>query len=162
MLNEIDAAILNILQQNCRMPLTEIAEHVGMSIQAVSERIRKMEARGIIRRYAAIVDPAEVGKQMTAFIQVLIEHPRFDVDFSRAMSEIPEVLECHHVAGECSYLLKVKTGSPKELEQLLGDRIRTAEGVTRTITIVALSTSKEETALPIPGPPARLAGAARH
>ncbi len=150
MIDEIDGAILEILQRNCKTPLAEIAERVDLSVQSVSERVRKLEARRVIRRYAAIVDPLPLGRDITAFIHVLLEHPRFDAGFIQAVGAIPEVLECHHVVGQYSYLLKVKTTNTRALEDLLANKIKSAGGVRETMTVVALSTSKEETALPVP------------
>jgi Lrp/AsnC family transcriptional regulator, leucine-responsive regulatory protein len=155
-----DSAILEILQRNCKTPLADIAEHVGLSVPAVSERIRKLEARGIIRRYAAILDDRRLGRDITAFIHVLLEHPRYDDVFVETVSGIPEVLECHHVVGQYSYLLKVKTANTRGLEELLAKKIKAVSGVAQTMTVVALSTSKEETALPV-AVHADLAGAGR-
>ena len=149
-INGSDAHILEILQRNCKTPLAEIAEKVGLSVPAVSERVRKLEARGVIRRYAALLDPRQLGSNITAFIHVLLEHPRYERGFTETVKAIPQVLECHHTVGQYSYLLKVKTTDTQALEELLSEQIKSAEGVAQTMTVVALSTSKEETALPVP------------
>ena len=156
-----DAQILEILQRSGKTPLAEIAEKVGLSVPAVSERVRKLEAKGVILRYAAIVDSRQLGRDITAFIHVLLEHPRYDRPFITQVWDIPAVLECHHVVGQYSYLLKVKCGSTRELEDLLANGIKSAEGVAQTMTVVALSTSKEETAIPIVAG-SDLAAAGRH
>ena len=160
-LDQSDAQILEVLKRNGKAPLAEIAEKVGLSIPAVSERVRKLEARGVILRYAAILDAQQLGRDITAFIHVLLEHPRYDAPFIEHVRGIPAVLECHHVVGQYSYLLKVKTASPRELEDLLARRIKSLEGVAQTMTVVALSTSKEETAIPVVAA-AEPAGAGRH
>jgi Lrp/AsnC family leucine-responsive transcriptional regulator len=151
-IDETDAVILEVLQRNCKTPLAEIADRVDLSVQSISERVRKLEARGVIRRYTAIVDPRPLGRDITAFIHVLLEHPKFDDGFIAAVQEIPEVMECHHVVGQYSYLLKVKTTNTRALEDLLAHKIKSAGGVRETMTVVALSTSKEDTALPIEAP----------
>ena len=156
-----DAQILEILQRNGKAPLAEMAEKVGLSVPAVSERVRKLEARGVILRYAAIVDARHLGRDITAFIHVLLEHPRYDAPFIRQVEKMPSVLECHHVVGQYSYLLKVKCASTRELEELLAREIKSVEGVAQTMTVVALSTSKEETAIPVPAG-ADLAATGRH
>jgi Lrp/AsnC family leucine-responsive transcriptional regulator len=121
-------------------------------VAAVSERLRKLEGRGVIRRYVALLDAKRMGKDICAFIWVLLEHPKFDQEFQEGMSRCPEVLECHHVLGPYSYLLKVKVEDTAALEHLLSRRIKAIGGVSQTMTAVVLSTSKEETAIDIPLP----------
>jgi Lrp/AsnC family leucine-responsive transcriptional regulator len=106
------------------------------------ERVKKLEAHGVIKGYAALLDGKMVGKDITAFIGVSVGHQR-DIDrFAAQMLRYADVLECHHVTGDESFILKVKAGSTSSLERLLGE-IRSVEGVTRTVTRVALSTAKE-------------------
>lgn len=110
------------------------------------ERIKKLEAGGVIRGYQALLDSKKVGKDVTAFIGVSIGHQR-DIDsFAAQMMQYRDVLECHHVTGDESFLLKVKAANTEALERLLGE-IRSVEGVTRTVTKVVLSTAKESQAL---------------
>ncbi|MDK9700296.1 MAG: Lrp/AsnC family transcriptional regulator [bacterium] len=151
-MDAIDLKIIEILQQNGRATQSEIAPLVGLSQPAVADRIRKLEERGIIVGYAAIVDAAKLGKDITAFVSVGIEHPRFFEAFGEQMRSLPEILECYRVAGPESYLLKVKTDNTKSLDKLLVDTLRTIEGVTHTDTTIALSSIKETTALAIPTP----------
>ena len=147
-----DLEILVLVQADAKMTQSEIAEKVGLSVQAVGERLRKLEGKGIIRRYVALVDAKRLGKDITAFISVLMEHPKYDGPFQEAVARCPEVLECHHVVGPYSYLLKVKVEDTAALEDLLAHRIKSIGGVSQTVTVVALSTSKEETAIEIPLP----------
>jgi Lrp/AsnC family leucine-responsive transcriptional regulator len=122
--------------------LADIAEEVDLSAPAVMERVKKLEAHGVIKGYAALLDGKMVGKDITAFIGVSVGHQR-DIDrFAAQMLRYADVLECHHVTGDESFILKVKAGSTSSLERLLGE-IRSVEGVTRTVTRVALSTAKE-------------------
>ena len=117
-----------------------------MSAPAVMERVKKLEASGVIRGYQAVLDSKKVGKDITAFIGVSIGNQRDMEKFAQQMVGYPDVLECHHVTGEESFMLKVKSANTGSLEKLLGE-IRSVEGVTRTVTRVVLSTAKEGQAL---------------
>jgi Lrp/AsnC family transcriptional regulator, leucine-responsive regulatory protein len=122
--------------------LADIAEQVDLSAPAVMERVKKLEANGVIKGYTALLDGRTVGKDITAFIGVSIGNQR-DIDrFATQMLRQTDVLECHHVTGDESFILKVKARNTGALEKLLGE-IRSIEGVTRTITKVVLSTAKE-------------------
>ena len=122
------------------------------------ERVKKLEASGVIKGYHALLDGKKVGKDITAFIGVSIGHQR-DIDkFAAQMLQYPDVLECHHVTGDESFLLKVKSADTGSLEKLLGE-IRSVEGVTRTVTKVVLSTPKESQVLELDAGLAESAGA---
>ena len=146
MLDQIDLKILFILQNNGRSRLADIAGKVELSTPAVMERVKKLEAGGVIKGYQALVDAKKVGKDIAAFIGVSIGHQR-DIDgFAAQMLRYQDVLECHHVTGDESFILKVKSANTGSLEKLLGE-IRSVEGVTRTVTKIVLSTAKESQAL---------------
>jgi Lrp/AsnC family leucine-responsive transcriptional regulator len=142
MLDATDIKILTILQRNGRRHLAEIAREVDLSPPAVMERVKKLESRHIIKGYHALLDAKKVGKDITAFIGVSISHQRHIEGFSSRMVGYEDVLECHHVTGDESFILKVKTANTVSLEKLLAE-IRSMEGVTRTVTKVVLSSSKE-------------------
>ncbi len=144
-MDAIDLKILEILQQNGRATQLEIAQKVALSQPAVAERIRKLEERGIIKGYTAVIDASRVGKDITAFVSVGIEHPKYFDKFTETIRSLPEVLECHRVAGQESYILKIKTDNTKSLDRLLVETIRTIKGVTQTVTTIVLSSIKEET-----------------
>ncbi len=146
----LDIAILDLLQENCKQPLSAIGERVGLSAPAVVERIHKLEDAGVIRGYTAVLDARLLGRDVTAFIGVKVAHPRSVEDFLREMLPVEEVLECHHVTGAHTLLLKVKTPTTATLERLI-DRIRSVEGVTETETMVVLSTQTERWRLPLAG-----------
>lgn len=143
-MDAVDIHILERLQQDGRAPQQELAREVGLSQSSVAERIRKLEERGVIRGYTARVDAVMLGKEITAFVGVSLDHPRYFDEFAAAIKDIDEVLECHRVAGEDSYLLKVKTTSPATLDDLLVGTLRTLPGVTRTHTTIALRSLKED------------------
>ena len=110
------------------------------------ERVKKLESSGVIKGYQALVDGKKVGKDVTAFIGVSIGNQR-DIDqFADQMLRYRDVLECHHVTGDESFILKVKSANTGSLEKLLG-QIRSVAGVTRTVTKIVLSTAKESQAL---------------
>ena len=115
---------------------------MDLSSPAVMERVRKLEVQGIIKGYQAVVDPKKIGKDVTAFIGVSVDHQRHINAFASYMMRQPDVLECHHVTGEESFILKIKTANTESLEELLGE-IRSVEGVTGTVTKVVLSSVKE-------------------
>jgi len=148
LLDPIDLKILFILQNDGRRRLADIADEVELSAPAVMERVKKLEASGVIRGYQALLDGKKVGKDITAFIGVSIGNQRDMDKFARQMMHYPDVLECHHVTGDESFMLKVKSANTGSLEKLLGE-IRSVEGVTRTVTRVVLSTTKEAQALEI-------------
>lgn len=141
-LDAIDLQIVAILQQQGRIPLVKLGEQVGLSAPSVIERVKKLEDSGIITGYHASLDARRLGKDVTAFIGVSIGHPNAVGVFEKTIDGLADVLECHHVTGEHTVLLKVKTNNTSSLERLIGS-IRSIEGVARTETMVVLSTYAE-------------------
>jgi Lrp/AsnC family leucine-responsive transcriptional regulator len=144
-MDSLDYRILDMMQRDGRATQLEISRTVGLSQPAVAERIRKLEERGVITGYTARVDATKLGKDITAFVGVNIEHPKYFESFAKKVMAMPEVLEAHRVAGQDSYILKVKTANTKTLDQLLVETLRTISGVTRTHTTIVLTSIKEET-----------------
>jgi Lrp/AsnC family leucine-responsive transcriptional regulator len=144
-MDELDYRIVDLLQRDGRATQLEISRAVGLSQPAVAERIRKLEEREVITGYAARVDATKLGKDITAFIGVSIEHPKYFDGFAKKVLAMPEVLEAHRVAGQDSYILKVRTSNTRTLDSLLVETLRTISGVTRTHTTIVLSSIKEET-----------------
>jgi len=140
-----DRRILQLVQRDATLAQSEIARKVGLSTAAVNERLRKLEAGGVIRRWSALVDPAAVGAGVPAFVEVFMEHPRFEASFLKRVLSLDEVQECHHVTGEFSLLLKVRVADMESLQALLLEQLGAHEGVRQTRTVMALSTVKEET-----------------
>jgi Lrp/AsnC family leucine-responsive transcriptional regulator len=141
-LDAIDRGLLEGLQDNCKQSLAVLGEKVGLSAPSVVERIHKLEEAGVILGYAAQLDARRAGKDVTAFIGVSTDHPAAIRSVGRAVGLIDEVLECHHITGSHTLMLKLKTRSTETLEGLI-DRIRGLDGVTRTETMVVLSTHAE-------------------
>ena len=144
-LDPIDYKLIKILQTNARVTQSELATAVGLSQPAVAERMKKLEQDGVIIGYSAYVNARKLGKDITAFIGVGIGHPKYNQAFAKAILAIPEVLECHLVTGQDSYLLKVKTENTGKLDELISIKLRTIPGVTKTQTMVVLSSLKEVT-----------------
>ena len=141
-LDDVDRRILRLLQEDCKTSLANIGRAVGLSAPSVIERIRKLEHNGVITGYHALLDARRVGLDVTAFIGVSINHPRLIGAFERDVEGLDGVLECHHVTGAHTLLLKVKTQSTATLEALIS-RVRCIDGVERTETMVVLSTHTE-------------------
>ena len=140
-----DVRILQLVQRDGALSQAEIAKKVGLSTAAVNERLRKLEAGGVIRRWTALVRPEAVGTSVTAFVEVFIENPRFEPGFLERVGRLDEVQECHHVTGEFSLLLKVRVRDMASLQKLLLEQLASHEGVRQTRTVMVLSTVKEET-----------------
>jgi Lrp/AsnC family leucine-responsive transcriptional regulator len=138
---ETDRQILQLLALDGRMSFTDLGKETGLSTSAVHQRVRRLEQRGVIKGYAAVVNADAVGLPLTAFISVTPLHPAAPDDVPERLADVPEIEACHSVAGEESYILKVRVATPGALETLL-TRIRAAAGVSARTTIV-LSTPFE-------------------
>ena len=147
-LDEIDIKILNHLQKDGRAQRNSIAEIVHLSVPSVSERMRKLEERGLISNYNAILDAKKFNFDITAFIFVEVDSSDKYPVFVENISEHPEVLECHSITGEGSHILKVRTKNTESLEKFLS-QIQSWDGVKRTRSTIVLSTVKETRKLPI-------------
>ncbi|MDZ7359922.1 MAG: Lrp/AsnC family transcriptional regulator [candidate division KSB1 bacterium] len=147
-LDAIDLQILEMLQAQGRIKRNELADKVGLSIPAVSERLRKLEERGVIRSFNAVLQARKVGLEVTAFIFVMTESSTFYPQIIARAEAHPEILECHAITGEGSHILKARTQSTATLEKLLS-QIQAWPGVKNTRTSVVLSSPKETTVLPL-------------
>ncbi len=149
MLDTIDTKIINILQKDSRTTYRDIAKKVRLQPPSVIERVKKLEREGIIKRYVTLIDEKKLGIDVTAFIGVYIEHPQYIDSFEKAIAGISDdILECHHVTGDYTLLLKVKTRNTTTLEKLIKE-LRGITGVVRTYTMVVFSTLKEDCAIPV-------------
>ena len=149
-IDEIDASLLDILQYNARTTQAELAKAVNLAPSAVLERLRKLEAKGIIRDYVALIDPHVVNRAMLAFVAVRSSEHGPDMPSAQALARIPEVLEVHHVAGDDCYLLKVRARDAEHLGQILRQQIAGTPSVTSTRTTIVLETVKEDPRISIP------------
>jgi Lrp/AsnC family leucine-responsive transcriptional regulator len=148
-LDEIDLAILLRLQTQGRTKRNELAEAIGLSIPAISERLRKLEEeRAIIEGYHAKLESKSLGLDVAAFIFVTVESSTLYPQFLESAKKHPEIMEVHAVTGDGSHLLKIRTWNTSTLEQLLSE-IQSWKGVKQTRTNVILSSPKETSSLPI-------------
>ena len=148
MLDDLDIKILNILQRNGRTKRNIIAESIGLSIPSVSERLHKLEERGIIEGYYTKLNKKAFGYDITAYILVTIESSKFYKAFAAKVEKVSQILECHSVLGEGSHLLKATVKNTEALEKLLGE-IQSWQGVIATKTTFVLSTTKDTSVLEI-------------
>ncbi|HEV8590594.1 MAG TPA: Lrp/AsnC family transcriptional regulator [Pyrinomonadaceae bacterium] len=146
MIDEMDVQILNIIQTDARIANAEIARQVNMAPSAVMERVRKLEEKGVIRGYHTDISPRAVDFGLTAFVAVRTSECG---SAEEALAAVPEVLEVHDVAGEDSYLLKVRTKDTEDLSRLLREKIKPIPTVIDTRTTVVLQTFKESATLPL-------------
>jgi len=143
-LDTIDRKILALIQDDAKLSQAELAKAVGLTAPSVNERIRKLERAGVIRGYVALLDERKLGHDITAFVEIFIEHPKFESGFIEAVGGLDEVLECHHITGEFSLLLKVRVKDMAAFRRLLIEKLNTVRGVRQTRTLIVLATSKEQ------------------
>lgn len=140
-MDNIDIKIIKLLQKNARITASEISGEINLSVPAVSDRLKKLEASGIIQQYTAIVNPKHLKKDLTAIMFISLERPKFTERFVEFVKDQEEILECHYLAGDFDYALKILTENTSTLEALL-NRIKSVQGIQKTRTIVVLSTIK--------------------
>lgn len=140
-MEEIDRQILGLLARDGRMSFTDLAKETGLSVSAVHQRVRRLQKRGAIRGFAALLDAEEIGLPMTAFVSIKPIDPAAPDDAPDRLAHLSAIEACHSVAGEESYILKVRVATPNELEELL-QQIRAVANVA-TRTTVVLSTPYE-------------------
>lgn len=145
MIDRINLDILRCLRANARSKASDISQKVNLSVSAVIERIRRMESAGIIRQYTVVIDPKEVGNDLTALMEISLEHPKYYDDLVEMIRQHPNVAECHYLTGEFDFLLKIITDSSDSLEQI-HRTIKSIAGVSATKTHFVLKTIKDEVA----------------
>jgi Lrp/AsnC family transcriptional regulator, leucine-responsive regulatory protein len=152
-LDGIDLEILRLLQESGRMTNAALAEAVGLTATPMLQRIKKLEQTGVIQKYMAIVDPALAGRPTLAFVHVTLKLHNLSSheQFLGLVRGLPEVIECHHIAGEEDFLLKVSVRDIAELERFLLHRISTSGVIGRVKTTVILSSAKVNAPIPVGG-----------
>ena len=149
MLDDIDRKILAVLQGDALVSQSYIANLIGHPTSTVNDRISRMRKNGTIKNLVANIDASKAGLSVLAFISVLIDWNKSNETFSAAVKKMPEVLECHNVTGDWSYLLKVRAINNSTLEELISNKIKSFPGVTRSETIFVVQTDKETSAVPL-------------
>lgn len=142
-MDAIDFELLSALVADARTTYSDLSARVGLSGPSTADRVRKLEDRGAIAGYHASLDGPTLGLDLGAFISVSLTGPEHREHFLGAVESIPQVLECHHVAGDDDYLLKVRVAGTKGLEELVSEGLKAVPGISRTRTTVVLSTRFE-------------------
>ncbi|MVN23350.1 Lrp/AsnC family transcriptional regulator [Mucilaginibacter arboris] len=150
-LDKTDLQILKILQQNGRITNLQLSNEIGLSPAPTLERVRKLENAGYILSYHALVDEEKLGLGIKTFIQVSLDFHQIDTiqTFLNEIQEIKEITECHHVTGQCDFLLKVYVKDIKSYEQLIMQKISRITVVKTFQTMIIMSTNKKEPIVPL-------------
>ena len=137
----IDIKILEVLQANSRVSISELSKKVNLSLSAVSERLKKLESSNVIEKYTVILNSQALDKELSVIMNISLENPHQTSEFLNFVRTEDEILECHYVTGEYDYVLKITTRNTATLEHLM-NRIKGISGIKRTQTNVVLSSVK--------------------
>ena len=150
-LDEMDREVLRLLQDNSRMSSAELARRVNLSAPGLQKRLKKLEQKGVIDRYVTLVNREALGLDLLCFAQVTLTHhqPECVSNFCTCVQGLQEVLECHYLAGEFDYILKVVVADRHHLEKLLREKIIPIPGVDKIRTSIVLNEVKASTSLPL-------------
>jgi Lrp/AsnC family leucine-responsive transcriptional regulator len=148
-ISQNDARILDVLQRDGRRSYADIGADAGISGPSAHERVKKLEAKGVITGYAAIVDPRSLGYDILAFSWITQAPGTTSTDLTDAFATIPEIEECHHITGEADYLIKVRARDTRDLERVLR-RVQATKDVFQTETDVVFSSGFERRPLHVP------------
>ncbi len=138
-LDGIDKQLVRALMQNARQPLIEIARKVGISSAAIHQRLKKLEASGLIDSAQLIIKPEVMGYRTLAFVGIYLDKAMRNSEAAKKLQKIPEVLECHYTTGDWSMLIKVICMNNEHLMRILSEEIQSIEGVSRTETFISLN-----------------------
>ena len=143
-MDHIDVKILDCLTKDARMNASQISQRVNLSISAVIERMKKMEASGLIKGYTAVIDEKLAGFNVQALISIRLEHPKYNGEFNRQMCSHRNVMECFYITGDFDYIARIGVSSTDELTKVLNE-IKQIPGVSLTRTYVVLDNIKQST-----------------
>ena len=153
-IDRIDRRILHVLQRQGRLPMTELAQEVGLSTSPVTERVRRMERAGIITGYQARVDPAALGRPLLVFVELTLSSKSGEL-FEKLRAELlhePRVLECHLVSGRFDYLIKARLSAMSEYRELLAQILKKIPVPAQSNSYVVMEEIKESLVLPVEPP----------
>lgn len=145
-MDHIDIKILQHLTKDARMNASQISQKVNLSISAVIERMKKLEASGLIKGYTAVIDEKLAGFNVQAMISIRLEHPKYNQEFNRQMCSHERVMECFYITGDFDYIARIGVSSTEELTKVLHD-IKQIPGVSLTRTYVVLDNIKQSTSV---------------
>ena len=145
-IDRIDRKIISVLSTEGRITITDLSKRVGLSKSPCQMRVKRLEELGIITGYRALFDPVKLGLDHIAFVEVKLEDTREAAlqKFNAAVLQVPEIEQCHMIAGSYDYLLKVRTQNISDYRQVLGEAISALPFVSNTSTFVAMETVKDE------------------
>jgi len=148
-LDKIDFRILKILQKNARIPMTELAEKVGLSTTPVTERVRRLEREHYITGYHAHLNPHLLGKPLLVFVELKLQSKSGNIfeDFKKEVLKIPQIMECHLVSGEYDYLIKVRLHDMSAYRDMLGNILLQLPAASESRSYVVMEEVKENTVL---------------
>ncbi len=151
-LDLIDRKILELLQANSNITNAQLAQEIGLSPAPTLERVKKLETQGVLKSYHAVVDMASVGLGVCTFVTVSLKgHNKDNIEkFIKAISKIPEVVECHHVTGQADFILKVVASDIPAYQNLMLEKVTIIDVVDNMQSTVILSTFKDSRVLPLP------------
>ena len=150
-LDRTDRKILDLLQRQGRIPMTELAQQIGLSTSPCTERVRRMEREGVITGYHARIDPQAIGKTLLVFVEITLSSKSADV-FDKVRKEllhVPEVMECHLVSGDFDYLVKARLRAMSDYRRLLGDLLKKLPVPAESNSYVVMEEVKESLYLPM-------------
>ena len=145
-MDHIDAGIIRCLTTDARMNASQISQNVNLSVSAVIERMKKLEASGLVRGYTAVSDERLAGFDVQALISVSLEHPKYSAEFARQIRAHDRVMECYYTTGDFDYTARISASSTEELTSVLED-IKQIPGVSLTRTYVVLDNIKQNTSV---------------
>lgn len=145
-MDHIDAGIIRCLTTDARMNASQISQKVSLSVSAVIERMKKLEASGLVRGYTAVIDERLAGYDVQALISVSLEHPKYSQEFARQIQAHDRVMECYYTTGDFDYTARISASSTEELTSVLED-IKQIPGVSLTRTYVVLDNIKQNTSV---------------
>ncbi len=153
-LDQIDRKILELLQKNSNITNAQLAQEIGLSPAPTLERVKKLETAGVIKSYHAVIDTGLVGLGVSTFVMASLKgHNKENIArFMKAISEIEEIVECHHVTGQADFILKIVSTDIPSYQNLMLEKVTNIEVVDNLQSMVILSTFKDTKIVPIPEP----------
>lgn len=145
--DQTDVEILKLIQEDSRMTIKEIAGKLNLSTTPIFERLKRLEKRGVIKRYVALLEPKKLGKKLNAFIHIsIIDHSKEGIDaFVNQVADYSEVMECHHVTGDSDFLLKISVEDIEKYNLFVTEKLSIVPNINRIKTSFSLSVRKETT-----------------
>jgi Lrp/AsnC family leucine-responsive transcriptional regulator len=148
-MDTLDRKAVSILMEKGRITWAELGQSLGLSAPAAADRVRKLEDQKIIRGYSALADPETLGYPLLAFVLVSLDDQRKRTAFLNGIRKLPQIVECHHIAGDDDYMLKIRCRGTGDLDRILVEELKGKLSVGRSRTTIVLNTAKETVSVPI-------------